>query len=337
MRADRLLSILLLLQVHQRITAKELASRLEVSERTIHRDMEALSSSGIPVVADRGTGGGWRLLEEYRTRLNGLNENEVEVLFMGLPERVLRDLGLQKASEGAQLKLFTALPTMYKQRAEYARQRLYIDSASWRNTEEATPALARIQEAVWQDRKLSFSYRRADGTYVERVADPLGLVVKGSVWYLVVAIDDSVRTYRISRIKEAQVLDEASQRPPDFDLASYWKQSLVDFKAALPRYYVTVYADEYALARLNQSPYVHRIEQMERLDGEGRVKLVIRFDVEMEAHDFLIGFGSHIEIIEPDTLREHILQTARNLLSFYERKTSVSVPLDDEQVDQGQR
>ena len=153
MRADRLLSILLLLQVHQRMTTRDLAKRLEVSERTIHRDMEALSTAGIPVAAERGTDGGWFLLEEYRTNLTGLNEAEIQALFVK-PSRLLADLGLGKASEAAFIKLLAALPSMYRRDAEYIRQRIHVDMSGWRRSEEAIPCLPTLQEAIWQERKV---------------------------------------------------------------------------------------------------------------------------------------------------------------------------------------
>src|SRR5215211_1603985 len=141
MRADRLFSIVLLLQSYRQLTARNLAHRLEVSERTIHRDMEALSGAGIPVVAERGTGGGWSLLGEYRTNLTGLNEAEIQSLFVTKPARLLADLNLEKASEGALLKLLAALPSVYRRGAEYARQRIYIDVGGWNRSEETVPLL----------------------------------------------------------------------------------------------------------------------------------------------------------------------------------------------------
>src|SRR5215468_2621132 len=201
MRADRLLSILMLLQVHRKMTASDLARRMEVCERTIHRDMEALGAAGVPVLADRGSGGGWRLLEGYRTNLTGLNEVEVQALFLSNPPRLLADLGLEKASDAALLKLLAALPAMQRDGAEYVRQRIHVDVAGWRQSEEAVPLLPVLQEAVWRERKLRFTYLRGDGVMVERVVDPLGLVAKGSIWYLVAAVEGEPRSYRISRLK----------------------------------------------------------------------------------------------------------------------------------------
>src|SRR5215210_5311925 len=158
MRADRLFSIVLLLQSHRQLTARNLAGRLEVSERTIHRDMEALSGAGIPVVAERGTGGGWSLLGEYRTNLTGLSEAEVQSLFVTKPTRLLADLKMDKASEGALLKLLAALPSVHRQGVEHVRQRIHIDMTGWSNTEEAVPLLHTLQAAIWQERRLRFFY-----------------------------------------------------------------------------------------------------------------------------------------------------------------------------------
>src|SRR5689334_16595189 len=189
MRADRLLSIMLLLQVHRRITARELARRLEVSERTIHRDMDALGAAGIPIYAERGVGGGWALAEAYQTNLTGLNEAEIQALFLATPPQLLADLGLRQAADAALIKLLAALPAISRRDAEFARQRIHVDGAGWLRAREAVPFLAAIQEALWQDRKLRLTYQRADDTTVERLVDPLGLVAKSSVWYLVAGVD----------------------------------------------------------------------------------------------------------------------------------------------------
>ena len=169
MRADRLLSILLLLQVQRRITAGELAKRLEVSERTIHRDMDALSGAGVPVFAERGNGGGWSLMEAYRTNLTGLNHSEIQTLFLTKPPQLLTDLGLHQASEGALIKLLAALPSMSRRDAEYARQRIHIDTAGWRNSPEDVSSLQALQEAIWQEREIQFIYERVGCEPAERV------------------------------------------------------------------------------------------------------------------------------------------------------------------------
>jgi predicted DNA-binding transcriptional regulator YafY len=220
-RADRLLSILLLLQVNRRMTAGELALRLEVSERTIHRDMEALSMAGVPVFAERGLGGGWALAEAYRTNLTGLNTAEVQSLFVSTPP----DLGLQKAAEGALIKLLSAVPTMSRRDAEYASQRIHVDITGWKQNAEDISALPALQQAVWQESKVRVSYGESDGPPVDRIVNPLGLVAKGSVWYFVGSVDGELRTFRVSRIRGVELLDQRAARPAGFDLAAYWEKS----------------------------------------------------------------------------------------------------------------
>jgi predicted DNA-binding transcriptional regulator YafY len=323
MRADRLLSILLLLQVNRRITARELAQRLEVSERTIHRDMEALSAAGVPVLAERGTGGGWALLEEYRTDLTGLNPTEIQTLFLK-PSRLLADLGWGKASEAALIKLLAALPSAHHRDAEYMRQRIYVDTSSWSRSEEAIPFLPTLQEAVWQERSLHLTYRRSDDTAVERLVDPLGLVAKGSVWYLVAAVEGEMRTYRVSRVQNARLADRPCIRPRAFDLAAYWKQSSAEFKASLPRYEATVRVAPTLVSRIRSAWRYASIEQAEPPDAEGWIKLSMNFEVEDQACEYILGFGPHIEVLEPQGLREKIIGLAQSIVAFYAQRPDPS-------------
>jgi serine phosphatase RsbU (regulator of sigma subunit)/biotin operon repressor len=234
MRADRLLSALLLLQAHGRLTGRELARRLEVSERTVHRDMEALSASGVPVYALRGAQGGWQLDEGWRTQVPGLDEVELRALLMA-QTRVIGDAWLSAAAERALGKLMAALPQSLREQATSIRQRLYVDATTWRGTIENLSMLPTVQDAVSRDRKLLIKYWKAGRELVERTVDPLGLVAKGNTWYLFARTTSGFRTYRISRINEATLLDEPSERPPDFDLASYWKNSTAQFHDEVSR------------------------------------------------------------------------------------------------------
>jgi predicted DNA-binding transcriptional regulator YafY len=319
MRADRLLSILLLLQVHRRQTARELARRLEVSERTIHRDMEALSAAGFPVFAERGSGGGWMLVEGYKTNLTGLNRDEIQALFLTKPLRLLSDLGLDKASEAAMIKLEAALPSAHRDNAEHARQRIHIDITGWNHSSETARLLPLLQQAVWQERKLKFTYERAGGCdAVERLADPLGLVAKGSVWYLVAVVDGDIRNYRVSRVLRAEVIDEPCIRPKGFHLAEYWEQSSVNFKAQLPRYQATMRAHPDVYPRLSFAGRFARIENADPPDSDGWVKVAIRFDVEEMAIEYALSFGSKMEVLEPDSLREKVIKAAKSVVSFYD-------------------
>ncbi|MBS1811394.1 MAG: YafY family transcriptional regulator [Acidobacteria bacterium] len=318
MRADRLISILLLLQIHRRLTSHELAERLEVSERTIHRDMEALSIAGIPVMAERGTGGGWSLIEGYRSNLTGLSEAEVQALFLSRPAGLLADLGLDKASEAGLIKLQASLPLPHQRDATFAQERIHVDLTGWNNAKEAVPLLPMLFEAVWNERRLQITYNRGDCDPVERLVDPLGLVAKGSAWYLVANVEGSLRSYRISRIQSASILPERCQRPATFDLVAYWKQSAVEFKEKFPRYAVTLRVHPDFVSHLYLIGRFSRVEKVEEPAADGWRKAVIVFQVEEMAVEGLLGLGANIEILEPVELREQIIEQAKNIIAFYE-------------------
>jgi predicted DNA-binding transcriptional regulator YafY len=321
MRADRLLSVLLLLQVHRRLTARELAQRLEVSERTIHRDMEALSAAGFPVFAERGSGGGWMLVEGYRTNLTGLNKDEIQALFLTKPLRLLADLGLEKASNAALLKLSAALPSTHRDNAEQARQRIHIDLSGWNRSNESIEFLPAVQEAIWQQRKLRLTYQRGGGCDpVERLLDPLGLVAKGSVWYLVAAVDDTLRSYRVSSILGVEQTGEQCVRPKGFDLAAFWEQSTASFKASLPQYKTTIRIAPEAFPFMRFAGRFARVLQADAPDADGWIRVTLRFDVEEMAIGYALSFGEKLEVLEPTSLRTKVIEEARNLIRFYENK-----------------
>src|SRR5881275_242314 len=241
MKADRLLSALLLLQANGRMTGRQMSERLEVSQRTVHRDMESLSAAGVPVFALRGARGGWQLDEGWRTQVPALDEAELLALLMTQP-RVVGDSRLANAAERALRKLTAALPATLRERAAAIRQRLYVDTTGWRGTPENLTMLPIVQDAVSRDRKLSMIYRAAGETAVaaERVVDPLGLVAKGSAWYLVAGTPRGFRTYRVSRIEKATMLETPCERPVNFDLAAHWKSSTDAFRDGLPRVHATL-------------------------------------------------------------------------------------------------
>ncbi len=319
MRADRLLSIVLLLQGRGQLTARELAAQLEVSERTIHRDMEALSAAGIPVVAERGAGGGWSLLGQYRTNLTGLSETEARSLFVIKPTRLLADLNLEKAAEGALLKLLAALPGVYREGAEQARRRIHVDVTGWTRAEEAVPLLHVLQEAVWQERRVRMTYVRGECGATERVVDPLGLVAKGSVWYLVAGIDGEVRSYRVSGVAAAEMLDEPCARPENFDLAAFWEQSSAKFRTQLGQYRTIVRVRAEIVPRLRYAGRFARVEEVGERDAEGWVRVSLRFDVEEMACEYALSFGAQLEVLEPASLREKVAEAAQSVVDFYAR------------------
>ncbi len=317
MRADRLIAILMLLQTHPRLTARAMAEKLEVTERTIHRDMLALSAAGIPVVAERGVHGGWSLLDDYKTNLTGLNESEVHALFLAATPRVMADLGLEKASQAALLKLLAALPKFNRHQVEDIRQRILIDTAGWHPTGENLAVLPVVQAAIFQERRLQVCYERGEGKTVERLCEPLGLVAKNNVWYLVAQVDSDLRTYRVGRILEAHLTEHPFTRPADFDLAGFWQQSTQEFVATLPRYEVVFRVAGEMLPFLRGKIQQRRIEQISPPDELGWHTLRILFDVEQEACLYALGLGRQVEVIAPADLREKVVNMAREVILVY--------------------
>lgn len=318
MRADRLLSILLLLQTNGRMTAAELAQRLEVSERTIHRDMEALSTAGVPVIAERGAGGGWALLEPYRTDLTGLSATEMQTLYLMQSARLLEDLGLKQAADSALLKLLAAMPAVSRRRAEHLRHSIYVDAAGWKRWDEAAPCLPTVQDALWQGRKLTIQYRRGDdGEVVERLIDPLGLVAKGSIWYLVGAVAGELRTYRLSRVQAAQISEQPLERPENFDLAAYWQQSVREFQQALPRYPALLRLAPGMVERIPAAWRYARVQQVIATAADGWVTACVDFQAMDYAGEAILSFGPRVEVLEPAELRAHVAELARATAAVY--------------------
>ena len=314
MRAQRLLSILMQLQVNRRMTARDLARKLEVSERTVLRDMEALSSAGVPVVADRGAGGGWSLLAEYETRLTGLSPEEIQSLFLSRMPKLAADLGLQRASEDAWTKLQVALPPAARRQADFMRQRVFIDPRGWRNPAESAASLPVLLDALWRGRRLRFVYEGVLHEPAERTVDPLGLVARGSTWYLIANRDSELRTYRVSRIRTPEALDRAANSPADFDIAAYWERSASEFREKLPQFRA-LYLVKPSVVRWAR----YRGWRLEEEAPEGAlVRIRIRFDAEEEALQFALAFGADVELVEPAELRTRVREAARATAALYE-------------------
>ncbi|QBD77530.1 WYL domain-containing protein [Ktedonosporobacter rubrisoli] len=231
MRADRLISLLLLLQTRGRMTAQALAENLEVSERTIYRDIEALSFAGIPLYTERGPGGGCELLDGYQTRLTGLTEPEVRALFLLDISISLADLGLDQAREDALLKISAALPAPSREQATQMRQRIYLDTRQPTHPRLETSHLKLIQEAIWHDYTLHLTYRGSPSRFI----DPYGLVRQGGTWYLVGSSSGTMQVVCITHIQAAELTEQHFSRPTDFDLATYWanQSSLSSYQAPM--------------------------------------------------------------------------------------------------------
>jgi predicted DNA-binding transcriptional regulator YafY len=316
LRADRLIAILLLLQNRGKVTSREIAEKLEVSERTIIRDMEALSMAGIPVFAERGSNGGWVLAEGYRTTLTGMKTEEILSLFLSNTSNLLGDLGIHNHFEVALQKLLAASPIMIRRNAEAVRQRIHIDGAGWHQSKESVPYLSIVQEAVWEERKLYMQYRREKDS-IERIVHPLGLVAKLNIWYFIAEVDGETRTYRISRLQSARMLEESFQRPPDFNLAQFWEQSTERFKLNLPRYYAQVRMSEKLLPRIAQVRYAQVLWSQPAQNGW--VEADIEFQTLESASEIILGFGPLMEVLVPTELRTSVISQAKAILSMYDQ------------------
>lgn len=313
-RADRLLSILLLLQNQGKLTTKQLAETLEVSERTIHRDMEALSAAGVPIYAERGNHGGWKLTDGYQTNLTGLKASEITSLLLGYPSALLGDLGMREHFEAALQKLLAASPAAHRQDAEFVRQRIHIDGAGWRQSSESISFFPAIQDAVWQEKQLFIRYRRSHDI-VERTISPMGLVAKRSTWYLVAEVDGEWRTYRISRFLDVHVLNTGFSRPAGFDLARYWEESTAQFLAALPRYPAKLQIHESIRDRFAEERFVQiKNTQPTRNDW---AEAEVQFETLESAVEIILRYGEHLKAIAPDELRDRVMAQASAILALY--------------------
>ena len=322
MRASRLVQLLLLLQTNGKMTASRLAGELEVSVRTIYRDIEALSGAGVPIYAEAGPGGGVRLVDGYRTRLTGLTAEEAEALALsGLPGAA-SELGLGTVLAAAQLKVDAALPPELRSRAVRMRERFHLDAPGWFAREEPVPHLAVLSRSVWDEQRVEIRYKKRDGE-VKRLLDPLGLVLKAGVWYLVALSGRtrSLRTFRVSRVVSVKLLDEACQRPDDFDLAAHWSAAQVDFLGTWPKtpVQVRIRADLMGQVRYLQDPKSTEaaIQSASDPDPEGWVTLTLQFEnLEMAGYE-LMQMGGDLEVLEPPELRQHMAERAASMVARY--------------------
>lgn len=327
MRASRLVNLLLLLQSRGGMTAAELARELEVSVRTVHRDVEELSAAGVPIFAERGPHGGIRLVDGYRTRLTGMTADEAEALFLsGLPGPAAQ-LGLGTVVAAAQLKVMAALPPELRSRAPRLVQRFHLDPAGWFQASEPVPHLATLASAVWEGRAVEVRYDRGDQV-VERIIAPIGLVLKGGFWYAVALVDGQIRTYRASRVIAATVRDETVERPEDFDLAAYWAESSAAYERDAPTIEVDVRVRHDQLWRVHDvfgRATVDRAERVEEADHPDTVRLRLKLSYPKEAPGKLLSVGPNLEVIGPPEVRETVIRLATRVVERYRETTPVDV------------
>ncbi|MGV9381593.1 helix-turn-helix transcriptional regulator [Nonomuraea sp. NPDC003707] len=322
MRASRLVSILLLLQTRGRMTAQALAERLEVSVRTIYRDVESLHSAGIPLYGDAGPKGGYQLLDGYRTRLTGLTTDEAESLFLaGLPGPAA-ELGLGAVVTAAQLKLMAALPVELRDRAGRIQERFHLDAPTWYRDQEPVTYLPAVADAVWNERRIQVRYRRWKAPQeVERRLDPYGLVVKAGRWYLVAGAGEDVRTYRVSQILDLHPLPESFTRPDGFDLAAYWQGYLAEFEARLRQGEAVLRLSPRGVARVPDlmTPGVVAAarESAQPPDEEGWTRVTVPIESIEHALAEFLRLGTDAEVLAPAELRDRMATTATELAARY--------------------
>jgi predicted DNA-binding transcriptional regulator YafY len=322
MRASRLLAIISLLHVRGRVSAQQLADELEVSLRTVYRDIDALSSAGVPVYAARGRAGGFALLDGYRPGFTGLTGDEADALFLtGLPGPAA-ELGLGSVLAATQGKLLAALPPPLRERASRIRDRFHLDAPGWLRETEAPPALTPIADAVWAQRRLRVHYERANRVLVDRVLDPLGVVLKAGTWYLVARADGSAspRTYRVSRVREVTALDETFERPDGFDLRAHWEDYQRDYATRVYRETATVRVSAAGRELLFLvGPIASRAARaaMGVPDQDGWATTMVPIESIRHGLHALLQLGADVEVLDPPALRELMARTARDLAARY--------------------
>lgn len=307
MKSERLLSTLMLLQGHGRLSTRQIADRLEISQRTAHRDMEALCAAGVPLIAYRGAQGGWELEKGWRTQVPALDAAELQGLLMAQPN-ALGGTPLAAAAHRAFDKLMAALPASTKAQANSIRARLHFDPAGWRMPGDDLSMLPIVQDALARDRKLTFLYTRADGESTTRTVDPLGIVCKQTAWYLVARTPNGMRTFRISRMRNAVILALECERPGDFDLAAHWKSSTARFAEkqkpfavilALSHEGYTALLHWCAMRIVPDHPALAALEP-------GWQAVAIEFDSYSQARFVAMGLGMRVQVLDPRALADEV-------------------------------
>ncbi|CAM5315293.1 YafY family transcriptional regulator OS=Streptomyces alboniger OX=132473 GN=CP975_25135 PE=4 SV=1 [Streptomyces alboniger] len=332
MKSDRLLSILLLLRTRGRVPARELAERLDVSVRTIYRDVEALSASGVPVYAERGRHGGIELLAGFRTDVTGLTADESRALFVLAAEGAHAALGLDAALGSALRKVMAALPEPHRPAAEVTSRRILVDASRWLHGPLAAVDVEVLRDAVFADRRLALSYRHSGHTEPSRyTVDPYGLVSKAGVWYLVADVEGAPRLFRADRIRSAARTEAPVVRRPGTELSDVWavlKRRVEDRPGGID---VTARVRR---ARFDQFLRMNGGAVAEVIDGEGTgewVTVRLAYGVPGEART-LLPFADNVEVLSPPEVREELAGAAASITRMYGPGTS---PLAGEPAGSG--
>ena len=319
MRASRLLTIQMLLQTRGRMSAQALARVLEVSVRTLYRDVDQLTAAGVPIYAEQGRNGGFQLVEGWKTTLTGFTASESQAVFMSGLAGPASELGLGQQVVDAQRKLMSALPAHQRDDAQRVQARFHLDPADWYRAADPVPHLATVASAVWQDRQLSLRYDSWTAE-VQRTVHPLGLVLKAGVWYLVATTDAKPRTYRISNILGATVLDQPSTRPPRFELPAYWAESIQRFEADLYQGHAVVQATAQGVKQLRQLSSAVA-QAMAAQDSPTESVTTVRLKVPIEtlenASYQLLRMAPDVVVVSPVALRRAIVQRLKAIQACY--------------------
>ncbi|MEY9934206.1 putative DNA-binding transcriptional regulator YafY [Catenulispora sp. GP43] len=330
MRASRLVSLLLLLQTRGRMTAQQLADELEVSVRTIYRDVESLHEAGIPLYGDAGPAGGYQLLDGYRTRLTGLSANEAEAMFLAALPGPAAELGLGSVMAAAQLKVKAAMPPELADRSGRIQERFLLDAPGWYDDGDTSPFLPAVAEAVWNQRRIRVLYRRwTEPTEVVRTLAPYGIVLKTGKWYAVAESAGRINTYRVNQILELTALedddadaDSRFERPDDFNLNSYWARQVAEFRARLVQGDALIRLSPAGRQRLEEVMAADVVKAVDTTaeddcEREGWVKATVPIESLTHAHGQFLSLGAGVEVLAPTVLRERIAETAAGLARMY--------------------
>lgn len=316
MKADRLISILMLLQIHKKLTANELAQRLEVSVRTIYRDVESLSSVGIPIFSDRGTNGGIELLGDYKTSLNGINDDEIYSLFLPTGDKILEDLGIQKLKDSTILKLLGNSSPYQVKEIENIQNYIYIDMHTWSEnpTNVDKDILSILQNAIWNHKILKIVYRKINETK-EVILNSLGLVCKRGIWYLIGINAEVIKTYKVTSIESALLIDEHFDRPSDFNLEAHWKSSTSNFKSLIPKYAFTFKVNPSIINHIKERKFITINNEVIK---DNEIYLDINFDDIWQGIEFAFTYGKDIKIIKPIEAINEIKIKASEVIKLYD-------------------
>ena len=319
MRADRLVAIVLLLQTHGQMTAGDLAERLEASERTIRRDLDALSGAGVPVYAQRGRGGGWALLGGHRIDLSGLTTEEAQALFLVAGPQALAGLGVAPGVKSALRKLLAALPAPLRESAEAATAAVHVDATRWGRTEEQQPRhLDALRQAVLAGVQVNLMYAKPGTEPTWRRIHPFGLVSKAGVWYLLAGSDAGLRTFRVSRVRGVEPTEDGVERPEDFDLAQAWEEVRAKVPGRLQGMAVEIWAEP-GIGRMLTAALTGwgQVEPRPGEDRGGRERLTATFPNPFAAAAELARFGRRVEVISPPEVRAELARLGGELVAAY--------------------